>query len=1025
MIRRALPAFGLPIACLIAAALAASPGLAKPAVPSLADSFRIGSSGVVCTAERRSEDGEYRSIFDRAYDVVCRDAAAPVGRLYVLAGADRLEPAALPGLAGTGSTCAALPVARNVHGLPLRRLDCRDGASGLARTVYVLGRGGRTYAASGYDAYDAALVLGLASLVGDAPATGEIAVAVTGADDPAALARVQAASLDPQQALAAGYARANEGNHADASEYFDRLVLRARAGERGAERPAEYLANLAIEQSVLGNSAEAERLFAEATRASAGGDPMFPRLYRNLTAMHRLNLGDAAGARTVLEAPLAGVGADIAYRPERVAAGYIDLPISQNFAALESSRRQVWGGALPLSDTERATLLDAQGAFLHGQALLGSGDRAGARRDFELAQARFAGVRGGQVVSMAWLPADVALGLAGIAEADGNTNAAEAQMRRAASLIGDYAPGSAASLAVRGRLAATLARNGNTEGALQLYRTLVAEAPAVPGGSTALRGQIGPYLGVLAGRGKSADSARDFLMAAQTLVRPGVAQTQAVLARELSEGTGEAAHLFRQSLNHAREIVALDQRIAGFAAGEGTTQAELDALAASRARRQLLASEQTAIQARLAAFPRYRAVSTTTATLADLTGALKPGEAYYKLVIAGDAAYAAWVRPEGSRVFRIEATAGELEKLVNTVRDSIVVTEGNQTVTNPFDLAASWRLYRTLFGPVQGEVGQVSHIVFEPDGPLLKLPAGVLVTDGAAVEAYAARQQRANADAFDFRGVAWLARNHVVTTAVSVRSFLDVRAIRASTAPKRYLGLGENTVPAKSAYAPPKGSRDPCDWPLATWKRPVSSAELTLAAGLMGGSGNAVITGDAFNDTALQGRGDLADYRVIQFATHGLVTAPRPGCPARPALVTSFGPAPSDGLLSFKEIFALRLNADTVVLSACDTAGAATIEATRDAGVATGGNFALDGLVRAFVGAGARSVIASHWPVPDDFDATNRLMSGMFRSASTVAVGEALRTAQVRLMDDPLTSHPYYWGAFAVVGDATKPLTGG
>jgi len=40
-------------------------------------------------------------------------------------------------------------------------------------------------------------------------------------------------------------------------------------------------------------------------------------------------------------------------------------------------------------------------------------------------------------------------------------------------------------------------------------------------------------------------------------------------------------------------------------------------------------------------------------------------------------------------------------------------------------------------------------------------------------------------------------------------------------------------------------------------------------------------------------------------------------------------------------------------------------------------------------------------------------------------VGEALRTAQVRLMDDPLTSHPYYWGAFAVVGDATKPLTGG
>ena len=51
--------------------------------------------------------------------------------------------------------------------------------------------------------------------------------------------------------------------------------------------------------------------------------------------------------------------------------------------------------------------------------------------------------------------------------------------------------------------------------------------------------------------------------------------------------------------------------------------------------------------------------------------------------------------------------------------------------------------------------------------------------------------------------------------------------------------------------------------------------------------------------------------------------------------------------------------------------------ATREAGITTGGNYALDGLVRAFVGAGARSVVASHWPVPDDYDATKRLIGGM------------------------------------------------
>jgi CHAT domain-containing protein len=67
--------------------------------------------------------------------------------------------------------------------------------------------------------------------------------------------------------------------------------------------------------------------------------------------------------------------------------------------------------------------------------------------------------------------------------------------------------------------------------------------------------------------------------------------------------------------------------------------------------------------------------------------------------------------------------------------------------------------------------------------------------------------------------------------------------------------------------------------------------------------------------------------------------------------------------------------------------------------------------------------IASHWPIPDDYDATKKLMSGLYEGGTTVSVGESMRRAQNRLMDDPLTSHPYYWGAFSIVGDAVKPLT--
>jgi CHAT domain-containing protein len=139
-------------------------------------------------------------------------------------------------------------------------------------------------------------------------------------------------------------------------------------------------------------------------------------------------------------------------------------------------------------------------------------------------------------------------------------------------------------------------------------------------------------------------------------------------------------------------------------------------------------------------------------------------------------------------------------------------------------------------------------------------------------------------------------------------------------------------------------------------------------------------------------------------------------------LLTSFGDTGSDGLLSFKEIYDLNMDADLVLLSACDTAGRATVAATREAGVTTGGGSALDGLVRAFIGAGARSVLASHWPAPDDFQATERLISSLFQSAPGTSIGDALKASRLKLMDEPSTSHPFYWAGFVLVGDGAQPI---
>jgi CHAT domain-containing protein len=279
------------------------------------------------------------------------------------------------------------------------------------------------------------------------------------------------------------------------------------------------------------------------------------------------------------------------------------------------------------------------------------------------------------------------------------------------------------------------------------------------------------------------------------------------------------------------------------------------------------------------------------------------------------------------------------------------------------------------------------------------------------------------------RGIAWLGRRSRVSTAVSPLAFRNARSAPLSRATRQYFGLGQNQPAAgdplalsartRAAQGPDGGQ---CLWGLGEWDRPIAATELVNASQIMGSQTSALLTGAAFSDDAVRARADLGDYRILHFATHGFVTAPRPECAARPALLTSYGPGESDGLLSFEEIFDLRIDADLVILSACDTAGAATVAATRAAGVTTGGGTSLDGLVRAFIGAGGRSVMASHWPVPDDFNATQRLIGGLFSAPEGTRIADALGSAQRALMDETLTSHPYYWAGFAIVGDGKQMM---
>ncbi len=1008
---------GIALATLGSAAFVASPapllaqGWQEPLA--LRDSLPIGSNGL-CEAQitaPQAGDG----LFDRRYLIICRDAAAPVGELAVFGDA------ALASGLHASLNCSAAE-SRSLPGLGnARQRECTS-TDGLRSLVLSGEADGMTYMGSGVAIYSDAIRLGLASLAADRLIAGEVDIPLTQAGDAAAFARAQADAMSPGAALSEAYRRSNAGSFAEAAEFFASTSL-ALEGNNALE--AEL--NSALQQSNLGNYLQAALGFI-AVRETMGEDPVLTRLARNFEAVDALNRDRPEEALSILDTPLPGAASS----DDRLRMQEISAPLATRLAAEQGNA--ITAASSELTALERAQLLDAQAAYVRAAAVRGLGRSEEAALLLDKAYADLVQVREGRIASVLWLRAQIMGERAETFESAGDLVSAEDLLGQSVGLLTSYYPGTPALASARAQYAAFLARNGREDEALAIYDGLIADSDSRP--SVSLRRLLAPYFRLLAERPDAPQTAARMFAATQLLQRPGLAQTQAVLARELSGGSDEAAQLFRQSLNVTRSIERMRLDLAQLEI-DARSNPEVDygpMLEQRGSELEALRTAQLALQDKLAAYPRYRAVTDNRMTLADVQATLAPGEAYYKLAMLGERTYAIFVEPQGARAFAIPKPAAQIEGQVALLRDSIAIDQGGQTITYPFEIAAARELYQTLFAPVESQLRQASHLIFEPDGAMLQLPVNLLVMDDASVERYESRMAAdRNADAFDYRGTAWLGRQMQVTTAVSPSAFRDVRGARQSDASLAYLGLGQNApllgnalpLPAANSGVRSGSAMDArCQWAAATWNNPILDAELRRAGAILtrDGEQSTLLTGSEFTDTRLKEMEALDDYRILHFATHGLVTAPQAQCPPRPALLTSFGDGDSDGLLTFAEIFDLELDADLVILSACNTASVGGLVATQEAGVIGGGDFALDGLVRAFVGAGGRTIVASHWPVPDDFDATNRLISAFFDSGEGVATTESLRRAQLGLMDDADTSHPFYWSAFAVVGDGTVPV---
>jgi CHAT domain-containing protein/tetratricopeptide (TPR) repeat protein len=366
----------------------------------------------------------------------------------------------------------------------------------------------------------------------------------------------------------------------------------------------------------------------------------------------------------------------------------------------------------------------------------------------------------------------------------------------------------------------------------------------------------------------------------------------------------------------------------------------------------------------------------------------------------------------------------------------------------PFDLARAHDLYKSLFGPIEDLIKD-QHLLIVPSGPLTQLPFQVLITEppsGAFPDAVAR-----------YRDVAWLARKHAITVLPAVSSLRALRELaRESHASEPYIGFGDPLLDGD----PTKFKDDAAAAKLAREKRcePTPRQRVASILGLRGGSravsrssGGAIDvadlrtwaplpeTADELCDVArdldvdsathvylgaaatetkikeLSEAGTLAKNRIVHFATHGAVageisSATEPGLLLTPPDKAS---ETDDGYLSASDIAGLKLDADWVILSACNTA----------AGDAKGAE-SLSGLARAFFYAGARSLLVSHWEVASE--STVKLITKAvdeLKRDPKIGRAEALQRSMLAMIDTGKNyeAHPAFWSPFVLVGEGGVP----
>lgn len=414
-----------------------------------------------------------------------------------------------------------------------------------------------------------------------------------------------------------------------------------------------------------------------------------------------------------------------------------------------------------------------------------------------------------------------------------------------------------------------------------------------------------------------------------------------------------------------------------------------------------------------ARFPAYGAlVNPKPPTLDQVADLLDRTEALVSVYTTPTATFVWFVGSGRGPALHVSPLAqADVRALVAKLRATLDVGDRPSPGSAPVDLVSAHRLYQELLEPFASRLAGVSSLVVATNGDLATIPFAVLVSERPSAGE-----------------PAWLVRKVAVTQVSTVAAFAALRQVdRRATAAEAFAGFGDPVYrrgvapPAPGAVralvrAGPPSARDTAftDADYAQLPPlPETRDEIVAIARALGADpGRDTYLGERASRGAALGAG-LSGRRVVAFATHGL----RPGDLAglsRPALALSVTQTPGESpLLVLDDVMGMKLDADWVVLSACNTAS--------DDGRA---EEALSGLARGFFFAGARSVLVTHWAVETRSaqDLVTRTFSAVAREPG-VGRAEALRRAQLEMADgraDPRWRHPFFWAPYALSGDPSR-----